>query len=225
MFFILDPEHIAQVIEKSSVLFWLARTGNATFCFMARTSRGASSRMRTSVTCCAKLGVIFYDARRSIASDSVELTAWLKMRVAIHILCYDRLRAEMKSYIQDTGDQRTRATLVFLEHVLRRNVWPVRDGRESRLAGARRVPAPHGRVGMVCGMGEGRYGTRPAAGTGEEGRKSALPFLAEMGEPASDVCWMDGVHTRIHHVVPKAYHPVPTSVSFRVCGAWAEGVP
>ena len=162
------------------------------------------------------------DFRRcpKIKRDTVELTAWLKMRVPLakHILCYDRLRAEMKSYIQDTGDQRTRATLVFLEHVLRRYVWPVRDGRESRLAGARRVPAPHGRVGMVCGMGEGRYGTRPAAGTWEEGRKSALPFLAEMGEPASDVCWMDGVHTRIHHVVPKAYHPVPTSVSFRVCG-------
>ena len=167
------------------------------------------------------------DFRRcpKIKRDTVELTAWLKMRVPLakHILCYDRLRAEMKSYIQDTGDQRTRATLVFLEHVLRRYVWPVRDGRESRLAGARRVPAPHGRVGMVCGMGEGRYGTRPADGPGEEGRKSALPVVANMGEPAHDVFWVDGGHSRLHRVVPrvlripKAHHPVPTGVYLFAC--------
>jgi len=60
------------------------------------------------------------DFRRcpKIKRDTVELKAWLKMRVPLakHVLCYDRLRAEMKSYMQETGDQRPRATLGFLEH-------------------------------------------------------------------------------------------------------------
>jgi hypothetical protein len=53
-----------------------------------------------------------------IKRDAIELTAWLKMRVPLakHVLCYDRLRAEIESYMHANNDQRPRATLAFLKH-------------------------------------------------------------------------------------------------------------
>jgi hypothetical protein len=59
------------------------------------------------------------DFRRcpKIKRETVDLNAFSKMRVPLakHVLCYDRLRAEIKSYMQESKDQQPRATLTFLE--------------------------------------------------------------------------------------------------------------
>ena len=50
--------------------------------------------------------------------EVIELTSFSKMRVpfAKHVLCYDRLRAEIKTFMTVSGDQRPQATLDYLTH-------------------------------------------------------------------------------------------------------------
>jgi hypothetical protein len=89
-----------------------------------------------------------------IKRDAIELTAWLKMRVPLakHVLCYDRLRAEIETFMQTTNHQRPRTTFAFLIHCDAICGVFVRDEKVD--SGPRRVPAPRGPAGMVRGMGE-----------------------------------------------------------------------
>ena len=101
MFFILDPEHMLKSVRNALFSSGSHELATRRFLFHGEDiawsfvkdayQRDLQRQARGDFRRCPK-----------IKRDTVELTAWLKMRVPLakHVLCYYRLRAEMNGFLE-----------------------------------------------------------------------------------------------------------------------------